>query len=147
MADYGIELTALLNIETLHYNETFKRLCPSVDGSRKKDALFGTMWELFVWSAVLGYLNDCPRDIENRYSTPPFRWQNISHDHQQRLQVMAIVSEGSFDILKDPDRLKRNIENHSNGGLYLVHEAMALDPLAYSYTESLLYLIQERISS
>jgi hypothetical protein len=58
---------------------------------------------------------------------------------------MAVESTGSFEILKNRDELKTNIEHHSNGGLYLMHKAIALDPLAYRNIESLIYEIQERI--
>ena len=42
------------------------------------------------------------------------------------------------------EELKKNIEIHSNGGLDLIHKEMALDPLAYQNTESLIYEIQKR---
>ncbi len=140
-----IEGTSFLNIEDEHYNISYKRLCPSVEGKQKKDVVFPTMWELFMWSAVVGYINNCPEPIKKRYASPPFRWQVIKPHHQQMLIIMAIENTESFDILKDRELLKNNIESHSNGGLYLMHKSIALDPLAYRNMESLVFEIQERI--
>ena len=145
MSDTVIEGTTFLNIEEEHYNNSYKRLCPSPEGMQKKNVVFPTMWELFVWSAILGYSNKCPRKLGKRYANPPFRWQVIKANHQQLLFIMAVENHGNFEILKDRDRLKNDIEEHSNGGLYLMHKSIALDPLAYRNMESLIYEIQERI--
>ena len=145
MLETIIESTSFMNIEEEHYNISYKRLCPSPEGKQKKDVVFPTMWELFVWSAILGYINTSPKAITKRYSSPPFRWQVIKHHHQQLLIIMAVENSGGFDILKDSDELKNNIEAHSNGGLDIMHESIALDPLAYRNIESLIYEIQGRI--
>jgi len=147
MLDTIIEGTTLLNIEEDHYNISYKRLCPSAEGMQKKDVVFPTMWELFVWSAILGYINKSPEEIKKRSPNPPFRWQVIKPHHQQLLLIMAVGSTGNFDILKNRDRLKSNIEEHSNGGLYLMHKAIALDPLAYRNMESLIYEIRDRLQA
>ncbi len=142
-----IEGTSFLNIEDEHYTISYKRLCPSAEGLQKKDVVFPTMWELFVWSAVLGYINKCPEPIKKRYTSPPFRWQVIKSNQQQILIIMAIESTESFEILKDRELLRKNIEEHSNGGLYLMHKSIALDPLAYRNMESLIFEVQERIKN
>jgi hypothetical protein len=141
-----IEPTVFVNVDSFHYENTYKRLCQSEIGKSRKELTFPTMWELFVWGAILGYLNQCPKDIEKRYHNPPFRWQMIKDPHQKLLIVMAVESTNSFDILKSPEDLKKDIEIHSNGGLDLIHKEMALDPLAYQNTESLIYEIQKRFS-
>lgn len=141
-----IEPTAFINVDTFHYENTYKRLCQSETGKLKKEITFPTMWELFVWGAILGYLNKCPKEIEKRYHNPPFRWQWVKDPHQKLLIIMAIETNNSFDILKTPEELKKNIEIHSNGGLDLIHKEMALDPLAYQNTESLIYEIQKRFT-
>jgi len=141
-----IEPTAFINIDTFHYENTYKRLCQSETGKLKKEITFPTMWELFVWGAIFGYLNKCPKEIEKRYHNPPFRWQWVKDPHQKLLIIMAIETNNSFDILKTPEELKKNIEIHSNGGLDLIHKEMALDPLAYQNTESLIYEIQKRFT-
>lgn len=142
-----IEPTLLMNIEAFHYENTYKRLCQPDTGKPRKELSFPTMWELFVWSAILGYVNKCPKNIEKRYPSPPFRWQVIKSPHQHLLLVMAIESEYSFDILKRPEDLKRNIESHSNGGLDVIHQEMALDPLSYQNTESLIFQIKDRLNA
>jgi len=141
-----IEPTVFINVDTFHYENTYKRLCQSETGKLKKEITFPTMWELFVWGAILGYLNKCPKEIEKRYHNPPFRWQWVKDPHQKLLIIMAIEANNSFDILKNPEELKKNIEIHSNGGLDLIHKEMALDPLAYHNTESLIYEIQKRLN-
>ena len=85
-----IEGDQLINIDSFHYDNTFKRLCPSEKGKVKKDVVFPHMWELFVWAAILGYINKSPKKIDKRYPSPPFRWQVIKDPHQKLLIVMAI---------------------------------------------------------
>lgn len=142
-----IEPTTAINIDAFHYENTFKRLCPSEGGKSRKDAIFPTMWELFVWGAILGYQHNDPKELEKRYHTPPFRWQMIKDPHQKLLIAMAVENVNSFDILKQPEELKKNIEIHSNGGLGYIHKEMALDPLAFQNIESLIYEIQKRFVS
>jgi len=139
-----IQGQAFLNIDKWHYENTYKRLCPSEGIKSKKDVAFSTMWELFVWSAIVGYSNRAPESIKKRYQSPPFRWQVIKEPHQKLLLIMAVESVKNFEILKNPDELKRNIEEHSNGGLNLIHQEIALDKFAYQNVESLIYLIQKR---
>ena len=141
-----IEPTVSVRIDTFHYENTYKRLCQSDTGKSKKDLTFPTMWELFVWGAIIGFQNKAPKEIEKAYPTSPFKWQLIKDPHDKLLIAMAVEATGSFDILKNPDELKKMIENYSNGGLTLVHEAIAFDPLAYQNTESLIFEIQNRLN-
>lgn len=141
-----IDGTNFVNIEDFHYESTYRRLAPSKGGKSSKDVVFQEMWELFVWGAILGYLHKERKPIEKRYSSPPFRWQVIKEPHQKLLLVMAVESVHNFDILKDTEELKRNIEEHSNAGLYKLHEEIALDKLAYQNIESMIYMINSRIS-
>lgn len=140
-----IEPTLLMNVDAFHYENTYKRLCQPETGKTRKELSFPTMWELFVWGAILGYVNKCPKEIEKRYPTPPFRWQVIKDPHQKLLLIMAVESEKSFDILKRSEDLKKNIEAHSNGGLGFIHQEIALDPLAYQNIESLIFQIKGRL--
>ncbi len=140
-----IEPTVSVKIDNFHYENTYKRLCQSDTGKSKRELTFPTMWELFVWGAILGFKNKCPKEIEKAYPTPPFKWQVIKDPHEKLLLIMAVEATGSFDILKNPDELKKLIENHSNGGLYMVQDSIAFDPLAYQNTESLISEIQKRL--
>jgi len=144
MADIKIEGTSFLNIDEYHYDNSYKRLCPSPGGKLEKDALFPTMAHLLTWSAILGYINKCPAQIKKRYPSPPVRWQYIKPDHQLVLVMLALESENNFEILKTADKIKASIESHSNGGLDLVQRSLALDPLAYQNVESLINEILER---
>ena len=142
-----IEPTVSVRIDTFHYESTYKRLCQSDTGKSKKDLTFPTMWELFVWGAIIGFQNKCPKEIEKAYHTPPFKWQNIKDPHDKLLVSMAVNATGGFEILKDAEGLKKLIENYSNGGLNLVHQAIGFDQLAYQNSESLINEIQKRISA
>ncbi|MCK9403925.1 MAG: hypothetical protein M0Q26_11045 [Chitinophagaceae bacterium] len=147
MIDSPIDPSLLVNVDAFHYENTYRRLCHSDTGKASKDLTFPTMWELFVWGAVLGYSKNSPKEIEKRHPSPPFRWQQIKDPHLHLLIVMAIDKLQSFDILKQPDDLRKNIESFSNGGLYLLHEELALDPLAYQNIESLINQIQSRFTT
>ena len=142
-----IEHTTFLQIDAFHYKNTYRRFCPSEGGLKKGDAIFPTMWELFVWGAILGYKKSLPKELEKRQPSPPFRWQVIKEPHNKLLMVFAVQSVNEFDILKDPEALKKNIEEHSNGGLHLMHERLALDHTAYDNVESLIEELQDRLSN
>lgn len=142
-----IEPTVSLRIDTFHYENTYKRLCQSETGKSKKDLTFPTMWELFVWGAIIGFQKKLSIEIEKAYHTPPFKWQNIKDPHEKLLLLFAVESYGSFDILKNPEELKRIVENHSNGGLSEIHQSIAFDPLSYINSESLISEIQKRLLS
>jgi hypothetical protein len=141
-----IEETTFLNIDQRHYDGSYKQLCPSESGKKRKDVVFPTMWELFVWAAIIGYQNKKSIPIRNKYKSPPFRWQVIKEPHRKLLMVMAVESVGSFEILKDGNVLKTNIEEHSNAGLDLMIEKMTKDKsVNYQSIESLIYDIKSRI--
>lgn len=146
VSDFSIEPTALINIDAFHYENTYKRLCPSESGKSKREAVFPTMWELFVWATILGYLNHKPKPIEKRYPSPPFRWQMIKEPHQKLLMIMAVEKEKTFEILKTPDELKKNFEEHSNGGMDIIQRELACNNLAYKDVENLIFEIQKRFT-
>ncbi|HEY8781197.1 MAG TPA: hypothetical protein VIM16_06260 [Mucilaginibacter sp.] len=141
-----IEPTVSVRIDTFHYENTYKRLCQSDTGKTKKELTFPTMWELFVWGAILGFMEGEPKEIEKPYHTPPFKWQNIKDPHEKLLYIMAVEKTGSFDILRDGEELKRMIENYANAGMNIIQNSLAFDPLAYQNTESLIYEIQNRLT-
>jgi len=141
-----IEQTAYINVDEFHYENSYRRLCLSETGKTKKEMAFHYMWELFVWSAIMGFINNKPVEIRKRYSSPPFRWQVIKDPHQKLLLALAVQNYGSFDILQKPDLLKKNLEEYSNGGLDLIHKELALDPLAYQDSESLIFEIKTRLN-
>jgi hypothetical protein len=144
LIDSPIEGTQLMNIDRDRYADSYSQWCPSQEGVGKADALFPTMAELFVWSAILGYVEGQCQPVRERHPSSPFRWSNIRQRHQHRLIMLAISSLGSFDSLNQPDLLKQDIEGHSNAGLLLMHKELALDRLAYHDTESLIYQLQRR---
>ena len=71
-----------------------------------------------------------------RYKEKPDKSEPLTGELPASLYVIGI---------KEPEKLRDSIESHSNGGLYLVHESMALDKLAYHDMESLIYEIQKRL--
>jgi len=145
LVDSPIDGTSFVNVERERYADSYSRWCPSQDGISRGDALFPTMAELFVWSAILGYIEGQCAPLRERYPSPPFRWLNIKDKHQHRLIMMALASLGSFDFLNQPELIKQDIEGHSNAGLLLMHKEVALDRQAYQETESLIFQLQKRI--
>jgi hypothetical protein len=145
LVESPIEGTQLINVERERYVDSYQYWCPSQEGIQKGAALFPTMAELFVWSAILGYAEGQYQPIRERHPSSPFRWLNVRQRHQHRLIMMAIASIGSFDVLNHPELIRQDIENHSNAGLLLMHKELALDRLAYQDIESLIFQLQKRI--
>ena len=81
-----------LIMDEYHYKETYQRLCPSSALKKKstKEFAFPTMWELFVWGAILGYIKKSPKPIKKKVKSPPFRWMNIDETHQKLLMIMIV---------------------------------------------------------
>lgn len=143
-----IDETTFLNIEK-DYNFIFKKLCGSVSEGEnpdskknKKDFAFPTQWELFIWCAIMGYLDGKPQKIKKKQ--PLFRWQFISGDHRSSIIIFAINSSKSLEIVNDKELLRQNIEEHANRGLELLNKKLALEPLAFNNIEDLIHQIQQR---
>lgn len=144
-----IDETTFINIEK-DLNFIFKRLCGSVsegenpDSKRnKKDYAFPTQWELFIWCAIIGYLDGKPKSLKKKH--PLFRWQLISSEHRSSIIIFAINSIESIDIVNDKELLRQNIEEHANRGLELLNEKIAKEPLAFNNIEDLINQIQQRV--
>src|SRR5271156_5775484 len=112
-----IDDNATMNIETDYYHSLFDgRLCPSqkdLDGKKRKEYPFHTMWELFVYAAILGMNNDKRKEIQKVYK--PFRWINIGNLHQKTLLALAVSKSNSLEFLQDKEGIKTMIEEYANG--------------------------------
>lgn len=140
-----IEGQTLINIDSYHYSYTYKKLCPSEEGKKKKQVVFPTMADLFVFSAILGFVEDCPRKIEKRYKQPPIRWQAIKQPHQSRLIALAVEKEGDLQVLKNANKLKQILEIHSNGGLYKIHEQIEMQSVLFIDIEGIINQVIGRL--
>lgn len=142
-----IEGNILMNIEDDFYKSIFDgRLCPSQkdgDKKRKKDYPFQNMWELFVYAAILGFANEKRKKIDKPHK--PFRWLNISNEHQKKLMILAVSKYNSLELLQDSDELKKMIEEYANGGLTLINQEIKNNPSAYSGLEVFTYQVLDEI--
>lgn len=138
---------ASINIDKKYY-DTYKKLCKSeklLEKDDQSDSLFSTMWELFVWCAVLGFLNDLSVKVKELYS--PFRWHNISNKHQELLLIFTLSKQQDFGVIKDKKYIQETIENYANGGMQLVQEHMVKDNKAYTNLENLIFTIIDRYAN
>jgi len=142
--NYVIDENVLFNIDDHQYKEVYKVLCPSEGGKKRNDAIFKTMRDLFVYSAVLGFINNKRITIEKRYPTPPFRWSQFTEIQKKLLLVYSVSIKEDFEILTQPEEVKVLLEEYSNGGLEIMQQRMALDRLAYRDLDSVISEINER---
>ena len=63
------------------------------------------------------------------------------------LVAMAVESVGSFEFLKDHNELRKNTEEHSNGGLEATQKSVALHPPAYRSVQTLILEIQQGMNA
>jgi|GEM_PF-2084929 len=144
MIDSGpIDDNALMNIELDYYHALFDgRLCPSQkdpDGKKRKFYPFQSMWELFVYAAIVGINQDKKKPIDKNHK--PFRWFNIGQNHQKNLLVLIISKYNSFELLNNKEELKKMIEEYANGGLSIINMEIKNNPSAYSDLEILTYKV------
>lgn len=130
-----------INIDKKYYS-TYKKLCKTEKG-KEENKVFTTMWELFVWCAIFGFLNNKNTKIRDHYS--PFRWHNIGHKHQELLLIFALQEEENFGIVKNEKRIQEIVETYANGGMQVVQEQMAKDNKAYTKVESLIDTILDHL--
>ena len=143
-----IEESALMNIDEDHYNHLFNgRLCPGqkeVEGKKqRKEFTFQTMWELFVYAAILGIKSGRSKPIDKVHK--PFRWGNIANTHQKNLLLLTTVEKDSLEFLKDGDMVKRTIEEYANYGLNIISKEIKVNPSAYTSLEELTYRTIDQI--
>lgn len=129
-----------INIDKKYY-DTYKKLCKSEKG-KEENKLFPTMWELFVWCAIKGFLHNQSIEVVEPYS--PFRWFNIGNKHRELLLILILQNEEDFSILKDKKKIQNIAESRANGGMQILQEEMAKDNKAYTNIESLINSILER---
>lgn len=145
-----IEENALINIEEDYYNRLFNgRLCPGQKDSEskklRKEFTFKTMWELFVYAAILGIKEGRPKAINKQHK--PFRWGNISNLHQKNLLLLATAKNNSLEFLRDGDAVKKIIEEYANRGLGIIDQEIKNNPSAYSSLEELTYRLMDEAAS
>lgn len=144
-----IEESALMNIDEDHYLNLFNgRLCPGQKENevkkQRREFTFQTMWELFVYAAILGIKSGRSKPIEKVHK--PFRWGNIASVHQKNLLLLVTVEKGSLEFLKDGDDVKRSIEEYANYGLNIISKEIKVNPSAYTSLEELTYRTIDQIS-
>lgn len=144
-----IEDSVLMNIEEDYYNNLFNgKLCPGqkdIDSKRqRKDFPFQTMWELFVYAAILGIKEGRPKEIRKQHK--PFRWGNIAHTHQKNLLLLVTAQKNSLEFLKDGNEVKKSIEEYTNRGLAIINQEIKNNPSAYSSIEDLTQRIMDRVA-
>lgn len=142
-----IDEGALIIIEEEYYNRLFNgKLCSGKDSEEKKskkEFLFKTMSELFVYAAVLGLKEGRRKEINKPQR--PFRWSNILHSHKKNLLLLVTAQNNSLEFLKDASEVKKALEEYASCGLSIINQEIKNNPSAYSSIEEFTYRIMEEI--
>ena len=123
-------------IDKYHYDNTFKKLCPSEKGLKKNEVIFNKYAQLFVYSCIVGYLEDGLEPIEKRENQ--IRWQAIDSKAQARLIALSVAKFDGIDIIKDATLLKNDFEQRSNYGMKIINKNMTIDNIDYRSFNSFL---------
>jgi len=138
-----IKPSAFIEIDSYQYKNTYLKLCPSKKGKKQEDVIFKTMGDLFVYSCVLGFLIDKTIEIDKTESV--IRWQVITPESQARLIALAVSKKGNIDCLKEPDKLKLELEIRSNGGMHIINDKIVNEDIDYNSFEGLMAELLSRI--
>ncbi|MGY6031279.1 hypothetical protein [Phytobacter sp. AG2a] len=96
-----------------------EQLC-STKGAKNDFQVFGTVKELMVFAALVGYQLDDYQPLESKVNTTPILLDTYSTTgHDAYIYLIALAKESSLDILKDENlRYAVNIfEAYCNSGL------------------------------
>jgi hypothetical protein len=129
----GIEF---MGIDDYHYENTYKKLCPSDGGLKKDEVLFEKYAQLFVYSCILGFIEDGLEPINKRANQ--VRWERVDSNAQARLIALSVAKHGSVEIMKDAEMLKNDLEQRSNYGMKIINRKMTIDNVDFRSFNSLL---------
>ena len=131
-----IKQTEFMRIDDTHHKTTYSTLSTAKGGKKEVDVVFKDMADLFVYGCIVGFLEDCPQKIEKNKAS--IRWQAVRPKHQALLIAIAVQKVGDIEILNEPDKLRVSLEEHSNGGLFKIHEIMQSQDIIFTDVESII---------
>lgn len=109
--------------------------------------VFKYHWQCFAWAAVVGFLTEKPRRLEN-IGDQSFSLKTMKDNGGERIAealiCMCIAKAGNVEILKTPEQAIEMINEYANAGFYKLAERLDERPLAGSDMEWVLQEIFER---
>jgi len=96
-------------------HETYKQL---TEGNDPVESPFKSMKDLFMWAAILGFINGNRQPIEGKKETI-FRWAQFTPQIDIPLiKALALASSDNIDVLIDRNDLLLVLEEYANGGIH-----------------------------
>lgn len=109
--------------------------------------VFTNYWQCFAWAAVVGFLTEKPRKLNN-IGDQSFSLKTMKDGGgeiiAEALVCMCIAKAGNVDILKTPEEAIELINEYANAGFYKLAEKLEETPLSGSDFEWVLQEIFER---
>jgi hypothetical protein len=137
-----IKSTEFMRIDEMHYESTYSILSTTKGGKKEAEVVFKDMADLFTYGCIIGFLEDCPQKIDKNKSS--IRWQALRSKHQALLIAIAVQKIGDMTILNKPNELRVILEEHSNGGLFKIHELMTTRDIQFTEIESIILDLYKR---
>ncbi|MFC1926550.1 hypothetical protein ACFLWV_02235 [Chloroflexota bacterium] len=109
--DYAFNVTELAHVILDKYSQTH----PGV-GKNQESAPFRTMKDVFIMAVHIGSKGR-PRPLDGKRISP-FKGGVLNHDEQMYLRSIAIGSTGDPNIISEPQKVVRIIEEFANAGIW-----------------------------
>ena len=74
-----------------------------------------TMADIFVYATIYGFINNCREELKN--IKPQISSLALSKQHRAILLTIAISHKKNIDILFEPSKAIKIIEEYANGGI------------------------------
>lgn len=103
-----------------NYESLVERYCSTKNSTSNEEAVFSTIKDFMVFSALIGFQLGLFKPLESKTNTIPIILETYaSTNHDSYIYLMALSKKTSLDVLKD-ENLREAIsifEAYCNGGL------------------------------
>jgi len=110
--DYSFNVTEKAHVLLDKYSQTH----PGV-GKNQETAPFKTMKDIFMTSVYIGAKTGRHRPLDGK-KVQPFKGLVFNHDEQNFLRAIAIGHCKEAEIIMDPQKVIRIVEEYANAGIW-----------------------------
>lgn len=95
--------------------------------SKKDDKFFSKYWQVYAWSAIIGFINDKREEGADLPNQSSFQFQMITNGSESISQALLLMAIGKIDSNKSDDflnsrKLLKIISEYAEGGAKYILE-------------------------
>lgn len=104
------------------------------EGGERK--FFNQYWQPFAWAAIIGFINNRPIPITDKYDSDVFKYSVINNQAPDILKSLIVMAIGKFkkdiqneeSLLNDTNEITRILDEYANGGFEIISRKLEKNP-------------------